>query len=258
MAIEGSIKDFPLVDVLSLIINTRKNGVLSIKGKKDDEPIIGDIYISNGKIVNAISRNLEGEEAFINLFFIDEGDFIFNQKEVNVQEKITKSFESLMIDTTRLVDETKDLYSKIPPLFTILETNPNIDQNKIELNDEEWRVLYSFINPRPIEDVIKSVDLPTLKVVKIIFTLISSGLVKKSETLINVSKYIYDKVFDYINKKLGPKAIYPFTFYFEKGIIEANKLYANLNLLEDELTKLFGKENAKDTIIYIKNLLKIK
>lgn len=114
MAIEGNIETFPIVDVLTLLSNSGKTGILYIQGKKGIEDIKGEIHIVKGKVHDAFCGNLSGEEAFYALFLIDEGTFSFKLKEIDTKQNITKSIDALMIDAIRTADETKDLYKKNP------------------------------------------------------------------------------------------------------------------------------------------------
>jgi len=253
MGIEGNIESFPLTDVITLLSNSGKSGILYIIGKKSGENLSGEIHLKNGKIVNATCKDLKGEEAFYFLFLIDEGNFSFKPKEINTPVLIDKSVDLLMIEAIRMSEETKDLYKKIPPLHTLIELNPNPPENNIELSPEEWQVLNSFFNPISINDAIKNINFPETKVIKIIYALLSVGLLKKSEKLINIPLNIYNQISEYIDKIYGPKGLYFFTYFIEKGIIEKDKFNNNLENLKKELTTLSNEKIAEDTIKFIRS-----
>ncbi|MGB9750530.1 MAG: DUF4388 domain-containing protein [Caldisericia bacterium] len=253
MGIEGNIESFPLTDVITLLSNSGKSGILYIIGKKSGESLSGEIHLKNGKIVNAICKDLKGEEAFYYLFLIDEGNFSFKPKEINTPTLIDKSVDLLMIEAIRMSEETKDLYKKIPPLHTLIEINPNPPENNIELSPEEWQVLNSFFNPISINDAIKNINFPETKVIKIIYALLSVGLLKKSEKLINIPLNIYNQISEYIEKTYGPKGLYFFTYFIEKGITEKDKFINSLENLKKELITLSNEKVAEDTIKYIRS-----
>lgn len=258
MGIEGNIESFPLTDVITLLSNSGKSGILYINGKKGSETLKGEIYIKSGKIINAICKDLNGEEAFYYLFLIDEGNFSFKPKEINMPVIINKTPDLLMIEAIRTSEETKDLYKKIPPGHTLIELNPNPPENNIELTPEEWQVLNIFFNPISIDDAMKLINFPETKTLKIIYALLSVGLLNKSEKLINVPIYIYDQISEYVEKNVGPKALYSFTYYIEKGIVDINKFKNNLESLRNELIKVSNEKIANDTINYIKTKLGVK
>ena len=258
MAIEGNIETFPIVDVLTLLSNSGKTGILYIQGRKGIENIKGEIHIVKGKVFDAFCGNLTGEEAFYALFLIDEGTFSFKLKEIDTPQNITKSIDALMIDAIRTADETKDLYKKIPPRFSIIEMNPNPPENNIELTPDEWHVMYLFMNPISIEDAMKNTILPETKVIKILYALLSVGLLKKSDKLINIPNYIYDKISEYIDKNIGPKGLYYLTYHISKGIQELTTFRENLKKLENDLKTISDETKANDIIKYILKSLNLE
>lgn len=258
MAIEGNIETFPIVDVLTLLSNSGKTGILYIQGKKGIEDIKGEIHIVKGKVHDAFCGNLTGEEAFYMLFLIDEGTFSFKLKEIDTKQNITKSIDALMIDAIRTADETKDLYKKIPPRHTIIEMNPNPPENNIELSPDEWHIMYLFMNPISIEDAMKNTILPETKVVKTIYALLSVGLLKKSDKLINVPGYIYDKISEFIDKNIGPKGLYYLTYYISKGIQDLNIFKENIKKLKQDLASISDERKADDVIKFILKSLNLE
>jgi len=65
MALEGNIENFTIIDVLTLISNSKKSGILYMEGKRIGEDVTGEIYLSNGKIVDV---NQEHQEARMHFF----------------------------------------------------------------------------------------------------------------------------------------------------------------------------------------------
>lgn len=258
MGIEGNIESFPLTDVITLLSNSGKSGILYVKGKKSGENLEGEIHIKSGKVINAICKDLKGEEAFYYLFLIEEGDFSFKLKEVDSPKLIDKSVDLLMIDAIRTSEEIKDLYKRIPPRHALIEINPNPPENNIELTSDEWKVMNTFFNPISIDDAIKMINLPESETIKIIYGLLSVGLLKKCENLINIPLNIYNELSDYIDKNFGPKGLYYFTFFIEKGVVDIKKFNENLDKLKVELTNLSNDKAGNNTITFIKSKLGIK
>ncbi|NLI55694.1 hypothetical protein GX420_01710, partial [bacterium] len=78
------------------------------------------------------------------------------------------------------------------------------------------------------------------------------------EKLINIPTNIYNNISEYIDKTFGPKGIYFFTYYIEKGIVDIGKFNKNLENLKKELITLSNEKIANDTINFIKTSLNIK
>lgn len=181
MGIEGNIKDFPLTEVLNLLTFSNKSGILKIYGVSRGENFNGEVYIVKGKIVDAKFNSKKGEEALFSIFSLEDGNFNFEAKELDIEENIKISMESLLLEAIRRSDETKELYKKIPPTSTLLETNPRPPTKEFKLSSDEWIVLNLFRDKRPISEAIKESPLSEFKTVKAIYALLSLGLLIKTE-----------------------------------------------------------------------------
>ena len=181
MGIEGNIKDFPLTEVLNLLIFSNKSGILKIYGVSKGEKFNGEVYIVKGKIMDAKFNSKKGEEALFSILSLEDGNFNFEAKELNIKENIKTPMESLILEAIRRRDETKELYKKIPPTSTLLETNPNPPTKEFKLSSDEWVVLNLFKEKKTISEAIKESPLSEFKTVKAIYALLSLGLLIRSE-----------------------------------------------------------------------------
>lgn len=259
MGIEGSIENFGLIDIITLISNSKKSGILHVTGKKLDENIFGDIFFSQGKIVDAQSGTLKGEDAFFQIATLNEGHFSFLPKEINIVPTITKNLESLLIEAIRMREETQDIYKKIPSLDLILEINPIPPTSEIVLTNEEWQVLNLFRTKTKIKQAIKNVDMPELKILKIIYSLLSVGLLTKEEIkTIEITYDLINKIYAYMDKILGIKASYfPLTSYINVGSYTQDIFIDKLNKLKKGLLQITDIKKSEDIINFIKKELNL-
>ncbi len=259
MALEGNIENFTLIDVLTLISNSKKSGILYIEGKRMEEDITGEIYLSNGKIVDAKSGTSKGDDAFFQIVLLDKGKFSFKPQEINIPLTITKNLESLLMEAMRMKEETEEIYKKIPSLDLNLEINPTPPTNEIVLTNEEWQILNLFTSSTKIKDAIKKIDIPELKILKIIYSLISVGLLKKEEIISREITYdLINKIYSYMDKLLGIKASYfPLTSYINVGSYNQNVLIDKLNKLKEALLLITDEKKTDDIINYIKKELNL-
>ena len=257
MALEGNIENFTLIDVLTLISNSKKSGILYIEGKRMEEDITGEIYLSNGKIVDAKSGTSKGEDAFFQIVLLDKGKFSFKPQEINIPLTITKNLESLLMEAMRMKEETEEIYKKIPSLDLNLEINPTPPTNEIVLTNEEWQILNLFTSSTKIKDAIKKIDMPELKILKIIYSLISIGLLKKEEIISREITFdSINKIYAYMDKLLGIKASYfPLTSYINVGSYNQNVLIDKLNKLKEALLLITDEKKTDDIINYIKKFI---
>lgn len=109
--IEGSLARIGLIEVIQMIEFNEKTGtlfLLSPPGK-----VKGAVYINEGQVVNAVSGELDGEEAFYELAARTEGFFKFNIHEKTPGNKIPQKNMTLLIEASRLIDEEAALRSLV-------------------------------------------------------------------------------------------------------------------------------------------------
>lgn len=237
MGIEGNIKDFPLIDVLNLLSFGGKTGILTIKGKKSGEELIGEIYFLNGKIVDAICGAKKGEEGFYTIFLIDEGNFSFSSKNFEGEKKIEKNLDALLLEAIRRADELKSLQAKLQNLDSFLETNPKVNATEIKLTSEEWQILNLFKDKKTIRNALKLSPFSEFITLRTIYLLLTLNLLRKTE----------EEEID-INKIVPKRVISPV-----KDTLSILGLSGPRNICERVLFKIDGSKSLKD----IANELKI-
>jgi hypothetical protein len=75
MALQGSLSELSLPDVIQMVSVSGKTGVFEVT--RSDE--IGRIYLSDGRIVDAVVGALRGDNAVYEMVIWSEGDFSFKQ-----------------------------------------------------------------------------------------------------------------------------------------------------------------------------------
>lgn len=265
MGIEGNIKDFPLIDVLNLLSFGNKTGVLVISGKKNDEPINGEIYFIGGKIVDALCGNKRGEEAFYSIFLMSEGNFSFKTQNISITPKIEKSFDNLLLEAIRKADEIKVLYSKIPDLSTILETNPNVEASEIRLSSDEWQVLNLFKEKKSIKEALKISPFSEFETLKSIYLLLSFNLLTRVEEIeIDLSKIVPKRVITPVKDALSilglsqPRTICEKVLFKVDGVKSLQEIANELKISKNEILNCFIKLLKETKIIANISLEKIK
>lgn len=178
MAFQGSLKEIHLPDVIQLISVSGKTGAFYLK----NGGLEGKIYLKDGRIVHASLEDIEGEEAVYILSTWNDGDFVFTPGEQPAHETITKNNTNLLMEAARRLDEWKVLSKKIPsvdliPNFVV----PEGAQSQINLNTQEWLVLSKIDGNRSIKEIARSLSVGTMEVAKLLFGLITMGLIILTE-----------------------------------------------------------------------------
>jgi len=177
MAMRGSLSDLQLPDLVQVMSMQGKSGRFVLKNEEEGE--VGYVYLEEGQVVHAEVGNIEGEFAIYKIAPWSKGEFVFEPDVPAPKRSIKKSNASLMMEAARRLDEWKVLQKKIKsvqaiPKFVIFDIN---DKRKINLNTAEWLVLSKIDGKRTIKQIAEEVRLPVFEVGKILYGLVTAGLV---------------------------------------------------------------------------------
>ncbi|PMQ00919.1 MAG: hypothetical protein CBR30_08760 [Dictyoglomus sp. NZ13-RE01] len=104
MNIEGSMDREELLTFLNFLSIQRRTGVLMVKNNDD---IIGSIFLKNGNMIEVEYMNERGESAFYRLMNNSDFSFIYSDTSVKIDKNITINTETLILNAIKLIDETK-------------------------------------------------------------------------------------------------------------------------------------------------------
>lgn len=179
MSLQGSLKHLQLADVIQLISVSGKTGMFHLK--RDGRE--GQIYLKDGNIVHAELEEIKGEEAVYELAIWNDGEFYF-EPDVEAQIRtISKSNTNLLMEAARRLDEWRVLSRKIPSMDLIPEfvVDQNQERGQIQLNTSEWLILSKINGKQDIRTIAKSCNLPVFDVSKVLYGLVTHGLVALKE-----------------------------------------------------------------------------
>jgi hypothetical protein len=179
MAFQGSLSELPLPDILQLVAVSGKTGRFTIKNERDT----GRIYLSDGQIVHAKLGQMEGEEAVYELAIWTEGDFVFSPEEESAPGTINKSNTSLLMEAARRIDEWKVLSKRVPSTRLVPVFTEDGGGATITLSPAEWAVIRKTDERRSIEDIAQAVGTSGFEAAKVVYGLITSGLLALAENL---------------------------------------------------------------------------
>ncbi len=103
----GNIPRMTWSDILQIVELNFKSGELILRNAENER--VGGAFFHNGKIVNAKTADFEGEEAFFALMSEPEGSFEFFGKTGDSPRLIDSSNASVILNGSRMADETTDL-----------------------------------------------------------------------------------------------------------------------------------------------------
>lgn len=182
MPLNGNLKDFPLGDIVQLLINTKKTGILKIEAEGIFSGETGEIDFNAGKITFAQSnKGLSGKSAFLHFYEWREGTFSFAETSIQNETNIAESAESLLVEGARVITEWSKISAAIKSLSLIVDLAPAPPEgvSEIKFSKDEWKILRAIDGKKTIKEIAEELKLADFEVSKIIYGLISSGLVEK-------------------------------------------------------------------------------
>ena len=179
MALQGSLADIALPDVIQLVSVSGKTGVFTLSGDGAD----GKIFIKGGQITDAVAGKLGGEYAVYEMAGWHKGQFIFTAGIESERVTVNKSNTSLMMEAARRLDEWRVLQRKIASMDLVpyfLPREPGQDQ--ITLSPQEWSIVTKIDGQLSIAKLGDVTGLPPFDVCKVLYGLVASGLIALRST----------------------------------------------------------------------------
>ncbi len=102
-SVTGTLLEIPLPDVVQLLSNGRKTGMLLLN-KAENE---AKIFFEDGKVINAFCESKDGVEGFNKILEWEDGEFAFEVDVTMPEKKINLPTENLMLEGFRLLDEAR-------------------------------------------------------------------------------------------------------------------------------------------------------
>jgi hypothetical protein len=176
MALQGNLEDFELTDVFQLIQLGQKDGGLRIQSDND----VGIVYFKNGMVIHAKTNSVQGEPAIDSILSWKKGRFVFNPSEETLEHTVDLPIQQVILEAARRIDELKKIQKLIPSFDVVVKIVevPDAGVEKIHLKPEEWKVLSFVDGTLTIKAISSKVNISEFETSRILYGLISSGLVK--------------------------------------------------------------------------------
>lgn len=177
MAFQGSLKELPLPDIVQLVSVSGKTGAFQLK--KGDSS--GEIFLRDGQMVHAQAGPLEGEEAVYELAVWNEGEFVFQPGRSAPLTSIKRSNTNLLMEAARRIDEWQVLGKRISSTRLVPVFTSQAKKTSVSLSPGEWSLISRIDERRTIEEIAVALAESPFEVCKILYGLITSGLVALQE-----------------------------------------------------------------------------
>jgi hypothetical protein len=104
----GNMKDFALVELLQALDLGRKTGCVTVVC----EDLRGEMLLREGSVVSCTLGGIKGEDAAYAMLSLGDGTFDFEARPVEVEDGLTASTASLLMESLRRIDEERRAQSE--------------------------------------------------------------------------------------------------------------------------------------------------
>jgi CheY-like chemotaxis protein len=139
-------------------------------------------YISLERLKNFSRKQVE--EIVCDLFCWEKGDFEYKDDSFHFEEEVVTRLHTIefILEASRRVDEASVLKKQIPSDKLIFKISGKVqDKKKITLDPNEWRIISLIDGIRTVRQLISESGYEEFTVYKILYSLVSSGLIEKSK-----------------------------------------------------------------------------
>ncbi len=174
----GSIHDMTVVDLIQTFEISRKSGTITFKSGSR----LGYVWFKDGRLIDADTGTLRGEEAVYRMLVWSEADFEVDFGAVDREELVEQPTSVLVMEGMRRADEWGRLVEQIPPLTSTFE----VDHEKLierlsEIPDELNGILRLLDGRRTLMEVVDDSPFEDLSTMATLSKLYFEGLLVPSE-----------------------------------------------------------------------------
>lgn len=159
----------------------------SLRQGRVEKKALGKILLEKGILTPLNLQEIicqQVEHMIFNLFLWDKGEFEYNDAALNLKGMVVAKINlvSLLLEASRRIDEISIIKRHIPNDTLVYRITGKVsDQDEITLNFAELKILGLVDGQRSIRDVIGDSGLDEYAAYKILYSLLSSGLIESSE-----------------------------------------------------------------------------
>jgi len=151
---------------------------------------IGKVLVDQGCVSTELIENLlhrQIEQTLFSLFLWDQGEFEYHDQEFDLSDQIVTSFDTMeiVLEASRRVDEISQIKQQVPRDNDVLQVTADAEAlGKATLSTGERAVLSLVNGKRTVKRVVIDSGYDELKVYKILFSLVTAGLVIEEKNIL--------------------------------------------------------------------------
>lgn len=170
----GDLQQVSVPDLLQLLSMNRRTGTLTIVAATGQ----GEVRLTDGEIVDAVFRRVEGTKALYRLLGEAEGSFSFVSGTPTPLRRVTEPTGMLLLEGLRHTDEIRALLEQLSATEDALQaTRPPTGADA----DLEQKLLLTLEVPKTASELLDELACSDLDILKTVNGLLASGAVRRIE-----------------------------------------------------------------------------
>jgi hypothetical protein len=171
----GDLQQVSVPDLLQLLSMNRRTGSLTLVTPTGQ----GEVRLSEGEIVDALFRRIEGTKALYRLLTETEGTFSFISGTSHQLRRITEPTHLLLLEGLRQTDEIVRLLDQLAASQDALQSTPLSPPIEPPLTELETLVTSALEIPKTATTLLDDISFPDLEILKTVETLLQRGLIRR-------------------------------------------------------------------------------
>lgn len=174
MALQGSLDDFALPDVLALLASTKKTGELHVSGERGG----GRLWLRAGEVVWAeAGEATDAADCVFELLRVAGGQFRFTSDVVPPDSEAPQPVEPLLAEATARLAEWADIERVVPSLGAAVRLEPEPPTPEVVVSAEQWRALVAVAEGGTVAAVARALGTGEFGACRAVKELVDAGLV---------------------------------------------------------------------------------
>lgn len=173
--LQGSLDDFALPEVLSLLASTRKSGELQVTGDRGAD---GRVWLDGGRIVcSEVGMSTDVVDTLFELLRMTTGSFAFSADVTPPTVGEARDITPLLAEAQSRLEEWRTIEAVVPSLASRVALSSELPGEDAIVNAGQWKVLVAVANGGTVDAVATSLELGEFGACKAVKGLVDAGLV---------------------------------------------------------------------------------
>jgi len=185
----GELSETRLFDLVKPLLDGKKSGMISVKGRE-----YGEIHIEAGQIIHALTNYNKGEEAILSIMEWRVGRVSFDWEVTTQERTVNESTDHLLTLWANREEEWKKIRESVPSpgvMFHIAMQDGSEDRS---ISGDQWKVLALCDGSKRVSDIAASLHWDIFKTSKTIFQMVQAGLLERTGEILEEQKPVQKKI----------------------------------------------------------------